>query len=79
MAGTPATGTATPPHAVPAAGVPPPARPAPCAIADRQGLDLAAQLQNRFGVQEPEELSITEASGLIDELKSSANGHSNGR
>ena len=49
------------------------------AIADRQGLDLAAELQNRFGVREPEELSITEASGLIDELKSSANGHSNGR
>jgi hypothetical protein len=49
------------------------------AIADRQGLDLAAELQTRFGVKEPEEISITEASGLIDELKSSANGSSNGR
>jgi hypothetical protein len=49
------------------------------AIADRQGLDLAADLQNRFGVQTPEDLSITEASSLIDELKSSANGHGSGR
>lgn len=49
------------------------------AIADRQSLDLAAELQARFGAQEPEELSITEASGLIDQLKSSANGHSTGR
>ena len=44
------------------------------AIADRQGLDLAAELQNRFGVASPEELSITEASQTIDELKSAANG-----
>jgi len=49
------------------------------AIADRQGLDLATLLQGRFGVQEPEDISITEASGLIDELKSSANGNGAGR
>ena len=49
------------------------------AIADRQGLDLAAELQKRFGVQTPEELSITEASSLIDDLKTPANGNSNGR
>ena len=49
------------------------------AIADRQGLDLAAELQGRFGVHEPEELSITEASQTIDELKASANGSSKGR
>jgi hypothetical protein len=49
------------------------------AIADRQGLDLAAELQHRFGVNDPEELSITEASQLIDELKSATNGHGTGR
>ena len=49
------------------------------AITDRQGTDLAAELQHRFAVQTPEELSITEASGLIDELKSSANGPGVGR
>jgi len=47
------------------------------AITDRLGLDLAVELQNRFGVRDPEELSITEASQTIDELKSAANG--NGR
>ena len=47
------------------------------AIADRQGLDLAAELRSRFGVNQPEELSITEASQTIDELKAVANG--NGR
>jgi len=39
------------------------------AIADRQRLDLIALLQQRFGIQTADELSITEASGLIDELK----------
>jgi hypothetical protein len=47
------------------------------AIADRQGIDLAAELRNRFGVSDPEELSITEASQTIDELKAATNG--NGR
>jgi len=49
------------------------------AIADRQGLDLVAELRNRFGVEQPEDLSISEASSLIDELKSSANGNGTGR
>lgn len=49
------------------------------AIAERQGIDLAAELQNRFGVQQPEDLSIIEASRTIDELKLSTNGHGNGR
>ena len=44
------------------------------AIADRQGFDLAAELQNRFGVNEPEELSITEASQTIDAMKTQASG-----
>lgn len=48
-------------------------------IADRLGLDLAAEIQKRFGVHDPEELSITEASQMIDELKSSTNGHGTGR
>jgi len=42
------------------------------AIADRQRLDLIALLQQRFGIQTADELSITEASSLIDELKSGA-------
>jgi hypothetical protein len=49
------------------------------AIADRQGLDLAAALQDRFGVNDPEDLSITEASQTIDELKALANGNGKGR
>jgi len=44
------------------------------AIADRLGLDLAAELQNRFGVHAPVELSITEASQTIDDLKASTTG-----
>jgi len=37
---------------------------------------LIALLQQRFGIQTADELSITEASGLIDELKQPA---TNGR
>jgi hypothetical protein len=48
-------------------------------IADRQDIDLSTELQNRFGVNEPEELSIVEASQTIDALKGSTNGSSNGR
>ncbi len=44
------------------------------AIADRQHLDLATMLQSRFGANQPEELSITEASDLIESLKVSRNG-----
>ena len=39
------------------------------AIADRQRIDLDAELQRRFGVKRPEELSIREASELIDAIK----------
>ena len=48
-------------------------------IADRLGINLAAELHNRFGVNDPEELSITEASQTIDELKAATNGHGTGR
>jgi hypothetical protein len=44
------------------------------AIADRQQLDLATMLQSRFGANKPEDLSITEASELIDSLKAAGNG-----
>jgi hypothetical protein len=44
------------------------------AIADRQGLDLTQLLRNRFNVDDPRELSITEASELIDDLKATTNG-----
>jgi hypothetical protein len=39
------------------------------AIADRQQLDAAALLESHYGVDKPEDLSITEASELIDSLK----------
>ena len=42
------------------------------AIAGRQRLDLARELQTRFHVDRPENLSISDASRLIDELKSSS-------
>jgi hypothetical protein len=44
-------------------------------IADRQQVDLPKLLRDRFGFNEPSELSITEASQLIDELKSPTNGN----
>ena len=44
------------------------------AIADRQHVDLFNELRRRFGVESPEDLSITEASQSIDELKATANG-----
>lgn len=43
-------------------------------IAERQGIDLADRLFGQFGVRDPAELSIVEASGTIDELKGAA-GH----
>ena len=39
------------------------------AISDRQHLDLASVLHDRFGTDQATELSITEASALIDQLK----------
>jgi hypothetical protein len=44
------------------------------AIASRQGLDLAATLHERYGIDRPEDLAISEASQLIDDLKAQANG-----
>ena len=48
------------------------------AIADRQHVDLASVLQERFTVSQAEDLSITEASALIDELKAQTNGNGQG-
>jgi hypothetical protein len=47
------------------------------AIADRRKLDLNALLAERFQIDDAAGLTITEASGLIDELKgeSAGNGH----
>ena len=45
------------------------------AIGDRQRLDLPALLQQRFGINDAAELSITEASELIDDIKGVTNGH----
>ena len=47
------------------------------AIADRRKLDLSALLTERFQINDPAGLTITEASNLIDELKGESAG--NGR
>lgn len=39
------------------------------AIANRQRIDLTAELRSRFNLDRPEDLSISEASELIDALK----------
>ena len=44
------------------------------AIAQRLHLDATNIVQSRYGVEKPEDLSITEASELIDSLKVSSNG-----
>jgi len=44
------------------------------AIAERQGIELGDKLHARFGVRNAAELTITEASGLIDELKQAPDG-----
>jgi hypothetical protein len=44
------------------------------AIAGRSGLDLTEELRGRFGIERLEDLSLTEASQLIDAIKPSANG-----
>ena len=51
------------------------------AIADRRKLDLNALLAERFQIDDPAGLTITEASNLIDELKgeSAGNGHGSRR
>ena len=48
------------------------------AIADRRKLDLSALLTERFQVDDPAGLTITEASNLIDELKGQLAGNGNG-
>jgi hypothetical protein len=42
------------------------------ALARRRGADLGALLAEEFGVETPEQLSLREASGLIDRLKAGA-------
>lgn len=44
------------------------------AIADRQGINLAELLRQRFGVDQAGDLAIMEASQLIDELKGAGHG-----
>ncbi len=44
------------------------------AIAKRKNLDATNLVQARYGVDTPEDLSITDASELIDSLKNSSNG-----
>ena len=44
------------------------------AIAGRRSLDLTEELRERFGIERPEDLSLNEASQLIDAIKPSANG-----
>lgn len=44
------------------------------AIAKRQNFDLSELLRRRFGGTEPADLSITEASALIEELNGTTNG-----
>ena len=41
-------------------------------IADRQRIDLIALIKHRFNIQTAADLSLTEASALIDELKDTA-------
>jgi hypothetical protein len=44
------------------------------AIANRLGLDLASTLEERFGIDHPEDLAIGQASELIDSLKAETSG-----
>lgn len=44
------------------------------AIAGRQGFDLGADLQRRFGIARPEDLELQQASRLIDELNRPTSG-----
>lgn len=43
-------------------------------IASRQNLNLTHELQGRFGIDRPEDLSLDDASQLIDAIKPSTNG-----
>lgn len=44
------------------------------AIAGRQKFDLVADLQQRFGIAQPEDLDLQQASRLIDEFNRPMNG-----
>jgi hypothetical protein len=44
------------------------------AIGNRHQLDLAAELQSRFDVDQPDELIVEQASQLIDAIKQLSNG-----
>lgn len=44
------------------------------AIAEHQGIELGNKLHSMFGVNDPAQLTITEASGLIDEMKNKNGG-----
>jgi hypothetical protein len=44
------------------------------AIAGRRNLDLTEELRGRFGIERPEDLSLVEASQLIDVIKTLTNG-----
>ena len=46
-----------------------------CAIANRQRIDLATKLRQRFCVDRPDDLNIAEASELIDAIKPTTNGN----
>jgi hypothetical protein len=48
-------------------------------IAKRQRVDLQALLSGRYEISSPQELSIVEASRLIDELKEVAEGNGDRR
>jgi hypothetical protein len=48
-------------------------------IASRQRLDLPAELRSRFGVDRPEDLSIGDASEMIDMIKPAVEGGNGGR
>lgn len=49
------------------------------AITGRQGLDLGQLLGSRFSLQRPEDLSLADASALIDELKNANQVNGGGR
>lgn len=49
------------------------------AIAQRNHLDVTNIIQSRYGIDTPEDLTITEASALIDDLKGTRNGNGGNR
>jgi len=45
------------------------------AIANRRRLDLTAELRDRFGVDRPDDLSVSQASEMIDSIKPQPSGN----